>query len=131
MENELENAFISVINKKKEAKAIAESNEQKYSEERKALADNIVKHLSFLTTHGFKVYSKMYNLDQLPYGHTYVVVVKNPDGSRSGVINPRKDDYYIADSCEISSDDSSCMNTGYYLFKTWEDLVKGIACTLC
>lgn len=33
MENELENAFMSVINKKKEAKAIAESNEQKYSEE--------------------------------------------------------------------------------------------------
>lgn len=130
MKNNLKDAFISVINKKKEAKSDYEIRKQEHLKQRKALADNVVRRISFLIEYGFEVYSQMYYEDCIPFNHSYEVVIKKPNGSLGGIIYPC-DGEYVASSYQIFPEDGYFGNPSPYFYKTWEDLAKAIAWTLC
>lgn len=131
MTNNLKDAFVSVINKKSEVKNDYETRKQKHLEKSKALADNMVEHLSFLTEYGFKVYSQQYYEDCIPFHFAYEVVIKKPNGSHGAIIYPCSRNN-VASSYQIVSEGVSGMEAlGIHIFKTWDDLAKAIAYTLC
>lgn len=131
MTNNLKDAFTSVINKKNEVKNDYEICKQKHLEKSKALADNMVEHLSFLTEYGFKVYSRQYYKDFIPFNCAYEVIIKKPNGSHGAIIYPCSRNN-VAISYQIVPEGVSGMEAlGVHIFKTWEDLAKGIAYTLC
>lgn len=131
MTNNLKDAFASVINKKNEVKNDYEIRKQKHLEKSKALAENMVEHLSFLTEYGFKVYSQQYYEDCIPFHFAYEAVIKRPDGSHGAIIYPCSRNN-VASSWQLYPEGMTGMAClGEHFFKTWEDLVKGIAYTLC
>lgn len=131
MANNLKDAFVSAVNKKNEARNDYEIRKQKHLEKSKALADDMVEHLSFLTDLGFKVYSHQCYDDSYSFHYAYDVVIVKPNGSHGANVHPMRDDY-VASSWQLypeGTTGTACL--GQFFFKTWEDLAKAIAYTLC
>ena len=128
---DLKNAFMEVINKKKEAQNKAQKEFEEWMKKRKALADNMVEKLSFLTELGFKLEIRRYYEDCSRFHFDYEVIITKPNGSHGAVIYPCEGKH-IAGAWEVAKEGENPMSTlGKTFFDTWDELARGIAYALC
>lgn len=129
--NNLRNAFTSVINKKNKEQTDYNKRLQEHLERRKSLADAMVERLLFLQDYGFKVYSRQFYDDARMFHFDYEVVIIKPNGDHGAILYPCTGEY-VCYSYQVYPEGTTGMATlGRFYFKTWEDLTKAIAYTLC
>ena len=128
---DLKNAFMEVINKNKEAQNKAQKELEEWLKKRKALADNMVEKLSFLTELGFKLEIRQHYVDCLRFHFDYEVIITKPNGCHGAVIYPCEGEY-VASSWQVAKEGVNPMEfLGRTMFKTWDELARGIAYALC
>lgn len=128
---ELKNAFMEVINKKNEAKNKAKNELEEWLKKRKALADNMVEKLSFLTELGFKLEIRRYYEDCSRFHFNYEVAITKPNGDHGANIYPCEGEY-VASSYQVAKEGENPMSfLGITFFETWDELARGIAYALC